>query len=196
MEISKGIYHSDYLKLNLDDRFLSSDWEIAFNYFEKRINERFIEPINKLIESEENLNPIDKKFGFSILALDCLLIETIQSFYQGITNSSSKSKKIFKRFLTQQDGFKEYFITDKIAEDFYFKFRCGLLHQAQTSSDSKIWSVGELISTKGNYFIVNRVLFHEKIITVFNSYLKELRETKDKTLLKNYKIKMDYIAGN
>lgn len=196
MEIAKGIQNSDYLKLNLDTGNVSSDWDTAFNYFEKRINERFIEPINKLIEAEENLKPIEKKFGFSVLALDCLLVETIQSFYEGITDSSNNSKKIFKRFLTQQEGFKEHFINDNLAEDFYYKFRCGILHQAQTSSDSKIWTVGKLISTNSNYLVVNRILFHEKIINVFTNYLQELRTKKNIDLLKNFKKKMDYIAKN
>jgi hypothetical protein len=196
MEIAKGVLNTDYLSLNLDKAKVSNDWDIAFNYFEKRISERFIEPINKLIEAEDNLKPFEKKFGFSVLALDCLLVETIQSFYEGKTNSSSESKKIFKRFLRQREGFKEHFITDKLATDFYYKFRCGILHQAQTSSDTKIWTIGKLISINGNYLIVNRVLFHEKIITVFDNYLKELRTKKNIALMENFKKKMDYIARN
>lgn len=194
MEIAKDVLNLDYQELELDIKFDSADWNIAINYLEKRINERFIEPINKLIEMEANLNPVERKFGFSVLALDCLLLETIQCFYEGVTDSSYDSKNIYKRFLTQREGFKEHF-DDKLANEFYHKFRCGVIHQAQTSLDSKIWSVGKLISKNNNYTIVNRILFHQKITEVFNNYIKELRLKKDFILLNNFKTKMDFIAG-
>jgi len=196
MEIAKGIQSTDYLKLNLDISNISNEWNTAFDYLEKRITERFINPINKLMEAEDDSQPYEKTFGFAILALDCLLLETIQSFYEGITNSKGKSKGIFIRFLTQQEGFKEDFTTNQLAEDFYYKFRCGILHQTQTGSDTKVWSVGKLVSQSGNFLIINRVKFHQNIISVFNNYLTQLREKDNSNLLKNFKVKMDYIARN
>ena len=44
MEIAKGVTTADYLKLDLSD-FKNKDWLKAIDFFEKRINDRFIEKI-------------------------------------------------------------------------------------------------------------------------------------------------------
>jgi len=194
MEIAKGIQHSDYLKLNLND-YSCPDWDTAIEYFKKRINERFIEPIRILIESESDKQAIEKKYGFTILAIDFMLIETIQSFIEGKTETKSKSKKVFKRFLRKRKNFKDYFKTDKEAEDFYHNFRCGILHQSQTFGDTKVWTVGELIRKSGKYTIVNRELFHKKVESEFENYVMNLEKKSDKNLLKKFKVKMDFIVG-
>jgi hypothetical protein len=195
VEIAKGIKNTDYLELDLSSND-NSDWQTAFDYFEKRIQERFIEPINILIESEKDRLAGEKKFGFTILALDFLLVETIQSFREGKTESNGKSKKVFCRFLTESDNFKEYFKAKFNAGEFYKNFRCGILHQSQTFGDTKVWAVGELIRKNGKFTIINRELFHKKLINEIEQYLAELRKQTNNELLKNFKIKMDFISGN
>jgi hypothetical protein len=147
-----------------------------------------------LIESEKSKSPLDKKYGFTIIAIDCMLAETIQSFYEGVTDSSGNSKKIFTRFLRNRDNFKSFFATDQEAGDFYINFRCGILHQSQTFGDTRVWSVGQLIQRIGKDVIVNRALFHDKIKGELQIYLAELRKRKDKVLLQNFKTKMDFIS--
>ena len=61
------------------------------------------------------------------MAIDCLLIETLQSFRDGLTNTKNKSKKMFERFLTSSESFREHFSKDE-AVSFYYDFRCGILH--------------------------------------------------------------------
>jgi hypothetical protein len=194
MEIAKGVEHTDYLKLDLSNSS-NKDWQIAINYFEKRICERFIEPINVLIEAEKKMNAADKKFGFTILAIDFMLVETLQSFIEGKINTNGKSSKVFKRFLTERENFKEYFESKFNPGDFYDDFRCGILHQSQTFGDTKVWTIGELIRKLGKYVIVNRELFHKKLIAEFDMYLKNLRLQENEKLLNNFKLKMDYICG-
>jgi hypothetical protein len=192
MEIAKGIQAADYLNLNLSDR-KSADWDTAIEYLKLRLTERFIDPIDKLIELESELPAVDKKYGFAVLAIDCLLSETIQAFYEGITDASGKSKRLFKNFLREKDSFKHYF-TEEQAEDFYKKFRCGILHQAQTSADTKIWAIGDLIMREGDFVIVNRDLYHEKIKKELEIYLAKLKRKDDVNLMDNFKTKMDFIA--
>lgn len=194
MEIAKGIQSDDYLNLDLTDK-TSSNWDTAFEYMRLRLTERFIEPTDKLIEFERDLPASDKKYGFAVLAIDCLLSETIQAFYEGVTDSSGHSKRLFKTFLRDRDNFKNYFIDDQQATDFYINFRCGILHQAQTSVDTKIWAVGDLIMRTGRFVIVNRELYHEKIKDELNIYLTKLKRKDDVALLDNFKLKMDFIAG-
>jgi hypothetical protein len=194
MEIAKGITAEDYLKLDLTDK-KSPNWDIAFEYLKLRLTERFIEPTDKLTELESELSAGEKKYGFAVLAIDCLLSETIQAFYEGITDSSGESKRLFKAFLQQRDNFKQHFTDEQQATDFYINFRCGILHQAQTSANTKIWAVGDLIMRKEKFVIVNRELYHKKVKDELDIYLKKLKEKNDIKLLNNFKTKMDFIAG-
>lgn len=194
MEIAKGIYNSNYEDLNLVD-LQNEDWSIAIDYLEKRLIERYIEPIEILIDAEKDKTAKDKKFGFTILAIDCLLAETIQSFYEGEIDSKGKSKAIFVRFLRKRDNFQKHFQTDKDASKFYENFRCGILHQGQTFGDTKIWAIGQLIQKQGNYIVINRVEFHNKIKEELNLYIAELRKKQNSTLMVNFKRKMDFICG-
>jgi hypothetical protein len=194
MEIAKRIYDTDYNKLQLLN-LQNDDWLLAIGYLERRLNERYVEPIEILIDSEKEKTAIDKKFGFTILAIDCLLAETIQSFYEGRTESKGKSRMIFVRFLMERDGFKNHFPTINDAMKFYEDFRCGILHQGQTFGDTKIWTVGQLIQKQGEYIIVNREEFHEKIKQELNIYFTELRKRQNQALLNNFKKKMDFICN-
>lgn len=194
MEIAKGIQDTDYKVLDLSD-YQSKNWDIAIEYLEKRLNERFVEPTEILIASEDSKPAIEKKYGFTILAIDCLLIETLQSFYEGVTDSSKQSKDLFVRFLRNRILFKTFFSSDVEAEDFYKKFRCGILHQAQTASDTKVWSVGRLLFNDGSYLIVNRDLFHISLRKELANYFSELKNRTNIVLLENFKKKMDFICG-
>jgi hypothetical protein len=194
MEIAKGIKSEDYLKLDLSD-YKNDDWFLAFTYLEKRLYDRFIEPIQVLQAAEIDKSIQDKKFGFTILAIDCMLIETIQSFYEGVTNSHGQSQNLFKTFLTKRENFKSFFASPKEAGEFYINFRCGILHQAQTFGETKIWTVGELIRRHGKYIIVNRELFHIAVMAELKIYLELLNSKTNTLALDNFKIKMDFIAG-
>lgn len=194
MEIAKGIQADEYLNLDLSD-YTSENWDKAFGFMEKRLNERFIEPADKLIELEDEVSPIDKKYGFAILALDCLLCETIQAFYKGVGDSTGQSKALFKEFLELRVEFKDFFKTEPERENFYKNFRCGILHQAQTSKDTKVWSVGSLIMKSGRFIIVNRQEFHKKIKKELEIYINELKRKQDHQLMNRFKTKMDFIAG-
>ena len=194
MEIAKGVKSVDYLKLDLSD-YKNEDWFSAFSYLEKRLYDRFIEPIQALHAAEIDKSNHDKKFGFTILAIDCMLIETIQSFYVGVTNSHGQSQQLFKTFLTKRENFKSFFASEKEASEFYINFRCGILHQAQTFGETKIWAVGELLMRHGKFIIVNRELFHDAVMAELKIYLELLNSKTNCLLLDNFKIKMDFIAG-
>lgn len=172
MEMCKGFSNTEYLKLDFNK---DAGVETAINVLQSRLSERFIEPAEVLIKTEEPLSPKDKKFGFTVLAIDCLLIETIQSFYSGVTDSTGQSKRIFIDFLTTSAKFKSYFPDRASAEAFYSNFRCGILHQAQTTNQTKVHATGPLISTKDGFIVVNRIAFHDAINSEFKTYIQELR---------------------
>lgn len=68
--------------------------------------------------------------GFSVMALDCLLIETLQQFKKGESDTPRGcGEKYYVEFLTDT-SFNEYFSED-MAKKFYKHIRNGILHQTE-----------------------------------------------------------------
>jgi hypothetical protein len=192
MQIAPGIDASSWQALKLDDPS-SQDWGTAVQILERRIVQRFIEPIDHLIAAEESKAAGERRFGFAVLAIDCLLVETLGAFLEGLEDTDKKSKPTFCYFLTRRPEFSRDF-TPALAEEFYYQFRCGILHQAEISGDSKVWSVGPLIWSNGGKVIVNRNKFHGLLKTAFQNYLVELRDPANADLRLNFRKKMDFIS--
>jgi hypothetical protein len=76
MQIAPGIEAEKWQALKLDDP-ASPDWPEAIRILEARICERFIDPVDHLIATEQVKPLAERRFGFTVLAVDCLLIETL-----------------------------------------------------------------------------------------------------------------------
>ncbi len=164
------------------------DWQTAIQMFEDRIRGRFLDIVEQI-----------KSYpyaGFAIMALDCLLIETLEQFKQGKEETKrGETKTYFKNFLTQT-AFVEDF-DKETAELFYTHIRNGILHQAEIKGSSRIRIDTPKMVEKaedGQGLIINRDLFHKKLMSVFENYLKELHEGKDQTLRDNFRNKMNAIC--
>ncbi len=140
---------------NLEDKLSNHPnlWETAFDdFFCSRLETRYLNPIHLLQIHGENTGE-----GFSIVSLQCALIEFLQTTRDGANFKNgggkyepekwkennnyeygSSSKKIFTRFLTGQQPFKSYFDTKVKPEDFYSYVRCSLLHEARTTGNWRI----------------------------------------------------------
>jgi hypothetical protein len=70
----------------------------------------------------------------------------------------------------------------------------GILHQAESGGDSKVWSVGPLLRVEGNGLTVNRNKFHSCLKAEFQSYLSELRDPQNSTLRGNFRKKMNFVS--
>ena len=135
-----------------------SSWQKAYNeYFLTRLDLRYFNPI-RILQKHGTF----EGEGFSILAIQCTLIEFLESTVQGINyrflrgnevlglNEYSSSRKVFVNFLCNRNPFDKEF-DDKIAMDFYSGIRCGILHEARTKNG---WTVhakspdGNLINRK------------------------------------------------
>ncbi|HEY6248356.1 MAG TPA: hypothetical protein VI685_00255 [Candidatus Angelobacter sp.] len=90
-----------------------------------RINERHITPVDFLISAEAVKVPSERRYGFTVLAIDCLLVETLGAFMEGLEDTEGKSKKTFCGFLRTRPQFATEFTNDHLAEGFYKQFRCG-----------------------------------------------------------------------
>lgn len=184
MRISPQYTVADYKKLTFS---AESEWNKAIDIFKDRIFGRFLEFVSYI---EENTYA-----GFAVVALDCLLIETLQQFHEGVAKTPSGcSGPFFVRFLTETSfGF-----TEDQAKKFYKDIRCGILHQAEVEGSSKV-RIGEdtpLVkdTDDGKGLVINRKLFHQQMEREFRDYLDRLRNGTDQQLRDNFKKKMDYIC--
>jgi len=185
MYISPCYRIGDWKALNLENQ---SDWQKAVRILEDRLNARFFDAVESIDAQDFS--------GFAVLALDCLLIETLQQFKEGVRETPrGKSSKYFELFLTTAP-FSNHF-TKVSAAKFYDHFRCGILHQAEIKASSRVWRVGPLVAATpdGNGLIINRRLFHSALRTAFASYLRTLRNRSDATLCQNFARKMNYICS-
>lgn len=193
MYIGPGIHQNDWLKLNLDDD-QSEDWGKGINILRKRIFSRYFEPIDFLIEKDKDRGIFDRRYGFTILAIDCLLIETFQAFKEGLVDTTGKSESRYVKFLQSSPSFSKYFSSEDDAKKFYQHYRCGILHIAEVQEDSLIWSVGELRGEVDGKQYINRTKIHKFLKNDFNRYLEDLKDPNNKILRSNFRKKMDFIA--
>jgi hypothetical protein len=192
MQIAPGVDSTDWNKLQLDDRN-SADWTKAITIFKKRIYGRFIDPVDLLIDTDNLKPPHERRFGFAIMAIDCLLVETLGAFLLGLEDTKNKSEATFSIFLTTRPLFKKHF-TSVAARRFYYDFRCGILHQAEVAGTGKVWSVGDLLHEESGRLTINRTRFHEQLKAEIQNYLAELADPKNTKLRAHFRKKMSFIC--
>lgn len=200
MKISLEYTDDDWRKLNLDND--ENDWQTAIHMLESRIKERYFQPVDVLLEYDEKQPAYKRSFGFTILAIDCLLVEMLQSFIEGSESSEGKSKGVFVRFLTTRPRFKTHFVNDDLAEaekedlakKFYAEYRSGILHQGEIQGDGLVWSVGSMVMNIGNRVVINRTAFHIALKDEFYDYLDQLRSPQEIDLRGKFRKKMESIC--
>ena len=149
-------------------------WEKAFmDYFHGRLSSRYLDPIKVLQE-----NGTFQGEGFSIAAIQCSLIEFLESTVQGKSYrllvkgaprlgpyEYSRSGDMFESFLVKRAPFNgEFNAAD--AHDFYEGVRCGLLHEARTKNGWVIWGQhgGRIIEITGAQKVVYRDDFQKALL--------------------------------
>lgn len=170
----------------------NSDWAKMINIFKDRIEGRFLKPI-ELIATHEDIKEFS---GFSILALDCLVIEALQQFHEGKNETPrNRIKNAFITFLTTRESFKNFF-NEETASTFFDHFRCGLLHQAQTKEKSLIKISREaMVEVIENGLIIDRKKFHDALLEEIDIYVQLLSKEEEHNLKANFIKKMDFICN-
>jgi hypothetical protein len=123
----------------------ASAWHRAVaDYFQERLRLRYLNPIRVLQEYGSFQGE-----GFSILAIQCSIIEFLESTMQGLSyrhlrrgetlgpHEYSASGALFTHFLCTREPFAREF-DQPLADDFYVGIRCGLLHEARTKNGWRI----------------------------------------------------------
>ena len=161
--ISPQYTKEDYLALNLMLNSSDDTWEQAICIFEDRIRGRFIDQI-KLMSNDLNGN------GFSIMAINCLLVETLLHFRSGKARTTGYDYQRFLIFLFGSD------IDPTIAERFYHGVRCGILHSAETGKDIALSFQDEKVFLeRDGYLYISLDRFFDRLEGYFDHYLWELR---------------------
>lgn len=159
----------------------SAEWTAVIDVVQKRIQTRFFKPAEAL----DHL----KHAGFAVLALDCLLLETIQAFRNGRrAKDNGESRRQCMALLTSSGHLAQFFSKSDLASRFFRDVRNGLLHDGETRGG---WIIKaspryRLVECHTDDFIVvNRSKFHGALVAEFNDYLESLAESSGKELRKN-----------
>jgi hypothetical protein len=119
-------------------------WTSAFEqFFRERLKARYFDPIDILQKNRRYHGE-----GFSIVAIQCSLIEFLAASLKGASyrhipdrqlgiHEYNKSGEMFSTFLAGEKPFKTYF-SQSLAEEFYSDVRCALLHEARTRNGWRI----------------------------------------------------------
>ncbi|MEO4043102.1 hypothetical protein AAFN47_15985 [Hoeflea sp. CAU 1731] len=196
-EIAPGHRVRAWKKLTLDDtRSDTADWGKALSILDARIRLRFIEPAQLLINSENGKGR--GKNGFAVLAIDFLLIETIQGFRSGITNHNRRSKELFTTFLTTWPTFLACVPAGKnvndLADKVYEQGRCALHHSGSTDR-LVVRKSGKMFEFHDDGRIeINRSLLHKELTKAFDGYLTELQDPNNADLRRKFRDKLNHIC--
>lgn len=141
----------------------------------------------------KHLHTIDS--GFLKMAICCLMIETLESFKQGVESTEGKGigKKMFKDFFNSEKvafpGFCD------IYRSFYSNIRCGILHQAETKKAWRILGSGLILDKTER--TINARAFVIALENSLENYLNDLRTNTFGSQIWNFAItKLENICDN
>jgi hypothetical protein len=185
--------------LRISPRYTSHDWHAldpnspeawskAADMVRDRLEGRFLAFASRFLTSDHS--------GFVVLAVDCLLTETIQQFMDGVTNGHGQSEKLVKRFLEGTHFQPDFDAAARTA--FYQDIRCGLLHQAEAR---RMWLIRRrqpaLLQkvVAGEGYIIDVERFHVALQASFDDYLKLVAQPASEALRSNLWTKMNQICS-
>lgn len=152
-------------------------------FVRERFTERYITPLQR----ERKL-----KHGFCTMAICCLLIEALESFWQGWGDSRKKSELAFISFFERNKNLK---IFHEFADNFFRNVRCGILHQAETKNGWRIRRIGPIFDPGAK--TINATKFHQEMEECIEHYCNTLEQADwDSDVWKKFRDKMKNIINN
>lgn len=153
----------------------------------ERFTERYIRPLS--------VDPA-KKHGFCTMAISCLMIEALQSFWNGWPDTRNSSREAYRSFFKQcQEQGSALGVFCEEADDFYLGVRCGILHQAETTRGWRIHRKRPLLEPHTK--IINATLFHSELENVLAAYRDKLKQAHwNSEIWCNLRKKMEAVIQN
>jgi hypothetical protein len=152
-------------------------------FFLERLSERYVRPI------EGN----SSRHGFTTMAVSCLLIETLEQFWNGWSETPPRQgKNAFVQFISRTPSLA---CLKAHAADFYTNVRCGILHQGETKGGWMIGKTGPLFDSHS--LKLNADLFHAEVKSAMVVYADQLKVSgwNDDIWIK-FRLKMSAILAN
>ncbi len=158
--------------------------EIA-KFIQDRFTERYITPLRR--------DDVENKHGFCTMAICCLMIETLESFWQGWEDTNNiEGKKVFEGYFNRSTKLTVFKDTD-----FYKGVRCGILHQAETTNGWRIRRGEDEPLFDPSTKMINATKFHNRLEMDLKHYCEQLRQSDwDSDIWKNLRKKMHAIIDN
>lgn len=126
----------------------------------ERFEERYFRPVED--------SP--SKHGFTSMAISCLAIETLESFYQGRPDTRNVSAQMFRDFFRRDTSLKVF---GGGGDWFYRDIRCGLLHQAEARGGWRIRRSGPLFNQAAR--TINATAFLREVRRAVDMYARKLK---------------------
>ncbi|MFZ2541918.1 MAG: hypothetical protein WAW75_09135 [Gallionella sp.] len=148
----------------------------------ERFHERYIKPFDK----NPNTN------GFIMMASACLMIESLESFWQG-WSKSPHSALAFCQFFDRNSRFLPL---RGYAQEFYAHVRCGIMHQGETTGG---WHIRRDIKVlfDSHTKTIDAKVFLSEMDGTLKDYCTELKTTSwESGLWKNFRKKLKNICTN
>ena len=195
---SYWIYKREVLKESYE---INNDWLDVIEKFKTRIENFYFKPID-IIKEPKELNGE----GFTILTIQCALIEMFSAFKYGkIHNHYKRTEKPFYEYKLSKECFIPFLHTELIFEnhfyriedgkklinqpfsaiEFYNNVRCGLMHEARTKGN---WTINAKKKYKGDEIIfisndilknnisIDRSILNKRLKEYFTDYLNKISE--------------------
>jgi len=180
-QLSKNYSVAQYKKLEAAQP--PNKAEIA-KFFGERFTERYITPINAAGRPH--------KHGFCTMAVSCLMIEALESFWCGWPDTEHRSQLAFCQFFQRTPALSAFF---GFVPQFYKNVRCGILHQAETTGGWHIERQGELFEPK--MLTINATKFHAEVGESLSAHARLLISSDwDSELWTNFRNKMKQVCKN
>lgn len=211
--ISKDYKLEDYLRLKLRIDSDEDIWKSAMNIFISRMKGRYFDAIDKL---SEEIN----KYGFSIMVLECLIIDTLVKFRYGPNKTETgryltdividKKNESFQKFRYYQENkvrfrkfLEEFFIFEDnknkkyISKKFYEDIRSSIVHFGSTENTSRLTCDSSRLFTilENRDISVDITIMNNELKRYFNKYIEELKDKNNTELRKNFMLAMNYLCG-
>jgi hypothetical protein len=130
-------------------------------FVDARFKERYLVPIEAVEDRGGS--------GFAMMALCCLVIESLESFYSGWPSTRNKSEQAFRQFFGREPAFGPMAV---IAHDFFVNVRCGIHHQGESTGGWRIWKVGPLYNSTTH--CINAKAFRKALSSSLERYVASL----------------------
>jgi hypothetical protein len=188
---------NDAKRTKLASGFAVADYEIARvkqdkNTIADAIHRRFRE---RYLDGLSGPKPISNAVhGFTKMAIACLMIESLESFRNGWSDTRGKSELAFCSFFDRNDEFGQFCGQ---AGEFYKHVRCGILHQAETTGGWKTTQGKKAPLFDTQTRTINAEAFLTALGTVLDTLRDDLKDEEwDGVLWKNVRKKMNALCHN